>query len=665
MTHNRWSDEEAPVGDDLDLRVYTSRLLGADPCLVLHGGGNTSIKRDETTVMGRPERRIYVKGSGWDLATIERGGFSGMRLEPLLELATLDTLDDLVMARELASMRLDSASPAPSVESILHAILPYRYVDHTHADAVVTLTNTVHGIDLVREVFGDDVAVLPYAMPGFDLARLAARELPGMLGAQSVGLVLMNHGIFTFGDSARESYERMIALVTRAEDALRTRAPRAVQAAQSRGSAEDVLHLARSGDRLARARVRSEVSAAAGVSMVLVSSHDPVALAFAQASDVATISQHGPATPDHVIWTKPTPLLGRDVEGFGAAYRNYFEAGAQRASTEVTMLDVAPRVILDPELGMLTAGLTARGAQAVGEIYRHTIDIIRDAEALGGYRSLSPEDQFDVEYWDLEQAKVRRAAAPREQSGRVVLVTGAAGGIGRACASRFLAEGAAVIGLDLTSGIGETFDSPAWLGLQCDLTDLQAVSDALDAAVFAFGGVDAVVLNAGIFPLTRPLSELPAAEWRRVMDVNLDAAVELLRELHPLLRLSPTGGQVLVIGSKNVAAPGPGAVAYSASKAALTQVARVLALEWAPDRIRVNIIHPDAVFDTGIWTAQLLADRAQHYGMTVEQYKRRNLLGVEITSDDVARLCVAMAGHTFAKTTGAQVPIDGGNDRVI
>jgi len=645
--------------------VYTSRLLGADPSLVLHGGGNTSVKRDETTVTGRPERRLYVKGSGWDLATIERGGFSGMRLEPLLELATLEALDDVVMARELASMRLDSASPVPSVESILHAILPHRFVDHTHADAVVTLTNTVHGIDLVREVFGDDVAVLPYAMPGFDLARLAAQELPKMLGAQTIGLVLMNHGIFSFGDSARESYERMIALVTRAEDALRTRAPRGVPAAQSPGGGQQTPAGTRSGDRLARARLRSELSAAAGLPMVLVSRHDPVASAFARASDVATVSQHGPATPDHVIWTKPTPLLGRDVEAFGAAYRNYFEAGAQRARTEVTMLDVAPRVILDPELGMLTAGLTAHGAQAVAEIYRHTIDIIRDAEALGGYRSLSPEDQFDVEYWDLEQAKVRRAAAPREQAGRVVLVSGAASGIGRACASRFLAEGAAVVGLDLASGIGETFDSPAWLGLQCDLTDPHAVSSALDAAVFAFGGVDAVVLNAGIFPLTQPLSELPAAEWRRVMAVNLDAAVELLRELHPLLRLAPNGGQVLVIGSKNVAAPGPGAVAYSSSKAALTQVARVLALEWATDRIRVNIIHPDAVFDTGIWTAELLADRAEHYGMTVEQYKRRNLLGVEITSDDVARLCVAMAGPTFAKTTGAQVPIDGGNDRVI
>ncbi len=663
MTDSRWSDDDPLAqGDDLDKRVYTSRLLGADPSLVLHGGGNTSVKVEGTTVTGRSERHLYVKGSGWDLATIERGGFTGMRLDPLLELSNLETLDDLTMAREIASMRLDSASPAPSVESILHAVLPHRYVDHTHADAVVTLTNTVKGIDLVRDVFGEDVAVLPYAMPGFDLARLAAQELPQLLGSRTIGLVLMNHGIFTFGESARVSYERMIELVSRAEAAVQTRAPRENRSAPSSGPNAP---LSTSAHRLARAVLRSEVSAAAGFPMILSSTRDPVASAFACAPDVATVSQQGPATPDHVIWTKPKPLLGRDVEAFGVAYRTYFEMGAQRARTEVAILDVAPRVILDPELGMLTAGSTAQGARAVREIYRHTIDIIRNAEVLGGYRCVGREEQFDVEYWDLEQAKVRRAAAPREQAGRVVLVTGAAGGIGKACASRFLAEGAAVVGLDIVEGIDQVFDSPAWLGLACDLTDPHSVSAAIDEAVFAFGGIDAVVLNAGIFPSAQPVSEIIAADWRRVMSINLDAAVDLLREVHPLLRLAPSGGQVLVIGSKNVAAPGPGAAAYSASKAALTQVARVLALEWAPDGIRVNIIHPDAVFDTGIWTPELLAARAEHYGLTVDQYKRRNLLGVEITSNDVARLCVTMAGPAFSKTTGSQVPVDGGNDRVI
>jgi rhamnose utilization protein RhaD (predicted bifunctional aldolase and dehydrogenase)/NAD(P)-dependent dehydrogenase (short-subunit alcohol dehydrogenase family) len=655
MTRDLWdSSAQAGFADDLDARVYTSRLLGSDPSLVLHGGGNTSVKLDGTTPSGKPQRRLLVKGSGWDLAKIERAGFSPLRLDPLLELAQLDKLDDLAMARELASYRVDSSAPTPSVESILHAILPYRFVDHTHADAVVTLTNTIHGIDLVRAVFGPDVVVLPYVMPGFDLARLAAREFPRQATGSTDGLVLMNHGAFTFGATARESYQRMIELVTRAEEGIAARVRRQPVKADPAPF-----------NRLALARLRAEVSDTAGAPMLLRTDPGEAGRAFARDERVAELSQVGPATPDHVIWSKPAPLLGRDVAGFARAYHAYFERGAARSRVPVTVLDPAPRVILDPELGLLTAGKTAAATNVVADIYRHTIDVIRDADALGGYRSLTPEEQFDVEYWDLEQAKLRRAGSPRDQVGRAVLITGAASGIGRACAAAFLADGAAVAGLDLDPAVKERFDGPGWLGLTCDVTEAGQVAAAVDRAVAEFGGIDIVVLNAGIFPPARPLAELPPEEWRRVLGVNLDASVDLLRQVHPLLALAPGGGQVLVIGSKNVAAPGPGAAAYSASKAALTQVARVLALEWAPDRIRVNVIHPDAVFDTGIWTPEVLAERAARYGLTVEEYKRRNLLRTEITSHDVARLAVTMAGPAFSKSTGAQVPIDGGNDRVI
>jgi len=655
MTRDAWDPSaEAGFADDLDARVYTSRLLGSDPSLVLHGGGNTSVKLDGTTPSGKTERRLLVKGSGWDLAAIERAGFSPLRLDPLLELAQLDELDDLTMARELASYRVDSSAPTPSVESILHAILPYRFVDHTHADAVVTVTNTIHGIDLAREVFGPNVVVLPYAMPGFDLARLAAREFPRQATHATEGLILMNHGAFTFGSTARESYKQMIELVSRAEEAIAARVNRPPVKA-------DTVPF----DRLAIARLRADVSDAAGVPVLLRTDPDEAGRAFARDERVAELSQVGPATPDHVIWTKPTPLLGRDVAGFAGAYHAYFERGAARSRVPVTVLDPAPRVILDPELGLLTVGKSAAATQVVADIYRHTIDVIRDADALGGYRSLSPEEQFDVEYWDLEQSKVRRAGPPRDQVGRAVLITGAAGGIGRACAAGFLAEGAAVVGLDLDPAVAGRFDGPGWLGVECDVTDAEQMAAAVDRAIALFGGIDIVVVNAGIFPPAKPLAELSPAEWRRVLGVNLDASVELLRQVHPLLALAPGGGQVLVIGSKNVAAPGPGASAYSASKAALTQVARVLALEWAPDHVRVNVIHPDAVFDTGIWTPEMLAERAARYGLTVEEYKRRNLLGTEITSHDVARLAVTMAGPAFSKSTGAQVPIDGGNDRVI
>jgi NAD(P)-dependent dehydrogenase (short-subunit alcohol dehydrogenase family) len=293
--------------------------------------------------------------------------------------------------------------------------------------------------------------------------------------------------------------------------------------------------------------------------------------------------------------------------------------------------------------------------------------VILDAESLGGDQPAPIADLFDVEDRELEQAKLRRGAAPPPFSGEVALVTGAAGGIGRACAAALMAEGAAVIGVDVDPEIKGGFDGANWLGVQAAATDADAMPAALDPGDERFGGLDVLVINAGVFPPSTPIAGLRPAEWRRAMAVNADAAAALLSAAHPLLALAPAPhrGRVVVIGSKNVPAPGPGAAAYSASKAALTQLARVAALEWGADGIRVNVIHPNAVFDTSIWSDDVLAERAAQYGVTVEEYRRNNVLRTGITSADVARLCVAMCGPAFAKTTGAQVPVDGGNERVI
>jgi NAD(P)-dependent dehydrogenase (short-subunit alcohol dehydrogenase family) len=398
----------------------------------------------------------------------------------------------------------------------------------------------------------------------------------------------------------------------------------------------------------------------------VASSHtDPSVLAFVDRPDLDTISQRGTATPDHVIRTKPWPLLGRDVEAYCARYREYFERFRERATSPLEPLDPAPRVVLDAELGMVCVGRTPGDARIVEDVYRHTIDVILDATDLGGYEPVALPDLFDVEYWELEQAKLRRKPAPPPLAGRVALVTGAASGIGRACADALLAEGAAVVGVDVNGAVVDGFDGPAWLGIDADVTDAAAVDEALEAAAERFGGVDVLVLNAGVFPPSAPLASLDARTWRQAMAVNVEANVALLRAAHPLLRVAPGGGRVVVIGSKNVAAPGKGAGAYSASKAALTQLARVAALEWAADGIRVNVIHPNAVFDTGLWTEEVLAARAEAAGVSVDDYRAGSLLGVEVTSADVARLCVAMCGPAFDKTTGAQVPVDGGNDRVV
>ena len=306
-----------------------------------------------------------------------------------------------------------------------------------------------------------------------------------------------------------------------------------------------------------------------------------------------------------------------------------------------------------------------KDAGIVADLYTHTMDVIERATLLGGWQALPPKDIFDVEYWDLEQAKLKKAGKPPVFAGEVALVTGAASGIGKACVDALLARGAAVVGLDLNAEITTVRKRTDFLGVQCDVTSASGLAAALDAAVRAFGGLDMLVLNAGMFPGGTVLAKLDDEQWRKVMQVNVDANLTLLRLCHPLLKLAPRGGRVSVIGSKNVPAPGHGAGAYSASKAALTQLARVAALEWGADNIRVNTLHPDAVFDTGLWTTEVLAARAAHYGLSIEQYKKRNVLKTEVTSRDVAELAAEMLGPLFAKTTGAQLPVDGGNERVI
>jgi NAD(P)-dependent dehydrogenase (short-subunit alcohol dehydrogenase family) len=359
------------------------------------------------------------------------------------------------------------------------------------------------------------------------------------------------------------------------------------------------------------------------------------------------------------------PLVGRDVTSFCAAYEAYFTEHASRSPQRLTMLDPAPRVILDAEIGLLAVGRTAGDAAIAADIYRHTVDIILRAAALGGYEALPPRDIFECEYWELEQAKLKRAAVPRMFAGEVALVTGAAAGIGRACAESLLARGAAVVGLDLNPEIECLRGRGDAMALPCDIADPGQVVAALELSVRAFGGLDMLILNAGLFPASRRIETLTDEEWQRVLSVNLDANLRLLREAHPLLKLAPRGGRVVAIGSKNVPAPGPGAAAYSASKAALAQLARVAALEWGAEGIRVNTVHPDAVFDTGIWTDEVLRSRAAQYNMTVEEYRTKNVLRTEIRSRDVGELVAELCGPLFSKTTGAQIPIDGGNDRVI
>jgi rhamnose utilization protein RhaD (predicted bifunctional aldolase and dehydrogenase)/NAD(P)-dependent dehydrogenase (short-subunit alcohol dehydrogenase family) len=653
-----WNDAEAAAcADELAQRVYSSRLLGRDKSLVLHGGGNTSVKIAERNRFGEEETILYVKGSGWDLESIEPVGFSPVRLDHVRRLAALERLSDPDMVNELVTHMVRASAPVPSVETILHGCLPFKFVDHTHADAVLAITNTPGGEARIREVYGEAVVVIPYLMPGFDLARHVAREFARRATPRTIGVVLVKHGIFSFGASARESYERMVELVGRAEAYLaRKRAWDVVQPAAP--AAPEI-------DGLALAALRQRIAAAAGFPLILRTRTTRQTLAFARHPELSRLAQQGPATPDHAIRTKRVPMLGDDVDGFVAAYRAYFDRHAPQANERKVMLDPAPRLVLDARFGLASLGRTAKDARIVAELYEHTIDVILRAEALARYEALPPQDIFAVEYWDLEQAKLRKAGRPLAFAGEVAWVTGAASGIGKAVVSSLLARGAAVVALDLDAAVETLHQRDDYLGIRCDVSDESAIAQARERAAHAFGGLDMLVLNAGIFPASRSIQDLGSEEWRTAMRVNLDANLLLMRACHGYLKRAPQGGRVVVIGSKNVPAPGPGAAAYSASKAALSQLARVAALEWGADGIRVNTLHPNAVFDTALWTDAVLAERAQRYGVTVEQYKRNNVLRTEVTSRDVAELAAELCGPLFAKTTGAQLPVDGGNERVI
>jgi rhamnose utilization protein RhaD (predicted bifunctional aldolase and dehydrogenase)/NAD(P)-dependent dehydrogenase (short-subunit alcohol dehydrogenase family) len=650
-----WNDQDAirfqgPLGE----RVYTSRLLGRDPSLVLHGGGNTSVKIMEPNIFGEMEEVLYVKGRGADLSTIDAAGFAPCRLRRLLRLVSLNELSDEHMESELKLSLTRASAPAPSVETLLHALLPQKFVDHTHADSLIAVMNSRNGFERLQEIYGAQAVIIPYAMPGFKLVRLCREILSKEATPETICVILMHHGLFTFGDTAKIAYERTIDMVTRAERYL---------AAHNAGRVEWLSQEVTGTSRVDIATLRQEVSRVAGTPMILAVHTDAQSLGFAQLPNVVELSQRGGVTPDHVIRTKRVPMVGRDVDAYAAAYQEYVRFHVNERSLAV--VDPAPRVILDPVLGMGVLGRSAEDASIAEDIYRHTIDIIISAEKLGGWRALPAKDFFEVEFWDLERTKLAKSKGEAVFLGEIALVTGAASGIGKACVDALLDRGAAVIGLDVAPTVKELHDVKSYLGIECDLTSEAQIGAALDLAVRTFGSVDMLVLNAGIFPKSAPIAALPTELWRKTMSINLDANLILLRECYPLLKRAPRGGRVTIIGSKNVAAPGPGAAAYSASKSAVQQLARVAALEWGSERIRVNCLHPNAVFDTGIWTPEVLAARAASYNLSVQEYKTNNVLKVEVTSRDVAELAAEVCGPRFAKTTGAQIPVDGGNERVI
>ena len=657
---NLWNDKDAQafVHSDLAMRVYTSRLLGQSDDLVLHGGGNTSVKSTLDNIFGDEEDILFVKGSGWDLKTIEEPGFSPSRLDVLKRLGSLPTMTDTQMTRELKASMTDPGAPAPSVEAILHALVPLKFVDHTHTDAVVAISNTENGEKLLGEIYGDSVLILPYEMPGFVLAKQVYEATRHIDWNTLEGIVLLHHGLFTFHDDARTSYDKMIELVTKAENYLQSvNAFDALAQGNYTPTRDDYLQLA---------QARRQTSELFGYPMLAKWKQDTLSVGYSSLENIDSIATRGPVTPDHTIQTKRIAAIFdqdpvADIGHFASEYQKYFD---RNKTDGLTCLDLAPRFAVWKDKGCVVFGPNGKRGGIISDILDHTLKAVQWGEALGGWVALSEKEIFDLEYWELEQAKLKLAPSRAEFDGKVVVVTGAASGIGKACAEAFTAKGAAVVALDINPDVENLFNRPGSMGVVCDITDDRSIQEAVHTGVAAFGGIDVLVSNAGTFPPSVTIEQMGSEFLEKTMQLNFNGHVSVMRACAPFLKMG-FDASVVLMTSKNVPAPGPGAGAYSAAKAALTQIGRVAAMELGGDGVRVNMLHPNAVFDTGIWTEEVLQKRAANYGMSVAEYKTNNILKTEITSHDVADLVVTVAGKSFSKTTGAQLPIDGGNDRVI
>ena len=642
--------EPVNAKDDLDVRVHSSRIIGMDSDLVLHGGGNTSVKSTVKNLFGEVEEILYVKGSGWDLATIERAGFAPVRMDTLIKLSNLEHLSDTDMVNSQKSAMINPNAPTPSIEAILHAIIPFKFVDHTHADAVVAVTNNPNGEANIKEIYGDSVIIIPYVMPGFILAKEIQKQIEGKDLSRIEALILMNHGIFTFDDDAKKSYEKMITAVDKAE--------KFIAKASKQRQAPSV----QTPSPLEISKLRKKASEIYGSAMIAKFDGSDMSAVFASQNDAKKLCAIGPLTPDHVIRTKQKGVYIENVEDIQKYSDDYTAYFGRNNDGTLTMLDTAPRWGVYGG-GTITFGQNVSDANIISDIKEHTLKSILNAEDMGGYVALSETEIFKMEYWELEQAKLKKSGQKPEFQGKVVVVTGGASGIGKACVESFAKAGAAVAALDISPSVESMYKNPSILGIACDLTKKEQIEAALSKIVLTFGGIDVLVNNAGIFPASQTIENIDDETWGKSIEINLTAQQMITTMTVPYLKNGIDPAIVFVV-SKNALAPGKGAACYSVAKAGANQLARIAALELAPD-IRVNMLHPDAVFDTGIWNDEVIAKRAANYGMSVDDYKTRNLLKTEISSFDVANLAMAMAGKLFSKVTGSQIAIDGGSDRII
>ncbi|MHB8627860.1 MAG: bifunctional aldolase/short-chain dehydrogenase [Aggregatilineales bacterium] len=681
MPQNLWNDAEYRALPDLDGLVYRSNILGRDRAVVNIYGGNTSAKLVQTDFLGRPTRVLYVKASGSDVLTIKASQFAALRLDDIDPLFQRAAMSDEEMIDYLSFTAFEPGRPRQSIETLLHAFVPAKHVDHTHPDTVISLACTPAGEATARKLYGKRMAWVEYIRPGFTLSQWIGQRV---LDNPKIECVVMGkHGLVTWGDDSKACYDQTIRIIQEAEDYI---------ADQRKGKAvfgpvrtpampkEERIKLLEDTLPLVRGLVSEERGA------ILAYDDSEAVLDYVSRERTGPVSQSGAACPDHLVHVKRQPLFvdWQSADGFEALkarltsgiaeyktrYVEYFNANQSEGDE---LRDAAPRVILIPGLGMITTGKDATDADVSQQLYHRAIDVIGGSEALGGFESLTAAEAYGIEYWPLELYKLKLKPPDRDLAGKVVFITGAASGIGRATAYRMAQEGAHVVIADINETGAQTvaadlvkrFGLKRGLAVACNVTSESAVQAAFREAALTYGGIDIVINNAGIAG-GKPIEDTTLADWQRNIDILATGYFLVAREGFRILKKQGRGGVLIFVCSKNSIGAGKGAAAYSAAKAAELHLARCLAEEGGEYHIRVNSVLPDGVIQgSSIWDSEWREARAKNYGIKPDEleefYRKRNTLKVNVTPDDLAEAILFLSGPRSAKTTGGVLTVDGGN----
>jgi len=681
MIRSLWNENQMKNKDALGQLVLRSRWIGSDPKLCLWGGGNTSTKTTEKNPFGGETKVIWVKGSGSDMKVCERKHFTPLDLQKLLSLLSIKNMSDEMMVDYIAQTQLSPKAPRASIEALLHAFIPYSDIDHSHADAVLSITNNTKNLQLFKKLYGDELLWIPYVKPGFELSKRVYAAF--QKNKRAKGAMLEKHGVITWGNSSRQSYSRMIEMVSRAENFIEK---------QARGKNKIMFGGRRVRELSTNDRekflhkflpaIRNVVSR--GKRMILTVNSSNGVLEFVNSKKGALISQVGCATPDHMLRTKGRPLFLKiknsandltekniiaQIENYAKAHGRYFK---RFKSPGMQMLDPYPRIILIPQIGIVATGKDLAAAKECSEIYEHSISAMRGAETLGKYKSLPLSKIFEMEYWPLELYKLSLAPAEALLARKIAFVTGAAGSIGRAISEKLVKEGAHVVLTDLNEEkakeeaekINQSTKSKRTVGLKLDVTNEASVKQALEKTILKFGGLDLVISNAGIAHISS-IDRLSLSDWDKSLKVNATGHFLVAREAVKIFKQQKLGGNLIFIATKNVMAPGKDFGAYSASKSAEAQLAKIIAIEGGEFNIRSNIVNPDGVFEnSGLWNQKVREERAKSYGIPAAKledfYKNRNLMKIRILPEDVANSVFFLASDLSAKTTGCTITVDGG-----